>query len=772
MIQKLLLFLIMLLPLFGSAQLSDKDKEILRAELADRINDLRESKGLKRLIFSDTLREAAEFHSDYMAKYDKLGHDEKKSKYATPTKRVKAFKGKDFVTVGENVLYTKPQKFPLNKKQLTELADEMFTAWKNSPGHYANMIEPEYVYGDLGFKTNMKKQIVFATQVFGTRGYVVEGQLSKNDFGLMRAPADCDREYNNLSNIALNIGNAVRIEGSEVVLYFHDIEFFKRIVTNPKDGIAIDFVSRDQVACGKPNQLDLSPIYDGILLKPIYSRELFADNRAESDYRIITKVADVPESMQGVDYSASVILIRNGKACKYIYPAFVPGKSYDLRPITPNIKDEPAISYLNEGIVHSQRLNYDFKTNKVNAIKPPKIEKYDSRIYSIDINSFSSVEGDSVHNAYLHTSRADFIRKDLRSRLNAQDDLFKINAKENWELMNFQLNYFQQDSIALLSRDSLKSLLANRKNDTSLGDILPWDSLLFLQRESSATINYGGAYNELDSEETFEAFNFRTAVVFDKPGLANKAMYGMYNAHNYDPSILFESQVIAFIQRHPETVTNYAALLSHHYSVDPYSVTRFIHHWLDRANELDADARENLLHLYTLVGLHLLDNWDTSAERLSNVIHPLKVGRLMPKEVSEELTLNLNLTYIQYYGQINDGPHISEAFNFIADYFKARNLKPEDDVDLALFFNSWSMYDMTVDYLSAKFKKDQLNEDGLFVLAQTMNYTNYSDVSGTYIEVHKKTLASNPKRWCRWLNDDFQVKRNFEIKRIYCESCE
>jgi len=53
-----------------------------------------------------------------------------------------------------------------------------------------------------------------------------------------------------------------------------------------------------------------------------------------------------------------------------------------------------------------------------------------------------------------------------------------------------------------------------------------------------------------------------------------------------------------------------------------------------------------------------------------------------------------------------------------------------------------------------------------------MNFTNYSDESGVYLDVHQKALDINQTRWCKWLNDDFQVKRNFQIKRLYCESCD
>ncbi len=765
MTQKLLPYIFILIPIITFSQLTESETEKLRLELSTRINNLRISKGVKPLIFNDTLKKAAEFHSEYMADNDVLTHDEKPTKYSTPEKRVHAFDGKNFEYIGENVLFSTVQSFPLKKKDIPTLAEEMFTNWKNSPGHYANMTNPEYVYGDLGFKANMKKSVVFATHVFGKKGYEVQNQLSKNAFGLVKAPEDCEKEYEQFSNLVLNMGNDIKVEGNEVVLYYHDISYFNKLFFRQNDGVAIDLVSKDQLECGKPNQLDMSPIYDGIMLKPYYSNEMVAANRAESDYRVITKVADVPEHLRDKEFSPSLILIKNGKACKNIFPAHVPRDDYELRPFDPVIKDEPSVELVHEGIIYSQIVNYDFKTNITNAVSLPTLEKFNAKIHSVKIKSFSSVEGDSIHNAYLHNTRADYIKKHILSVLKISNDQLTIDAKENWAEMDFQFNYFGEGHLSDLTHDSIKSIIEKRELQ------LPWDSLLFSQRRSEAVINYSGIYNESENFESLAEFNLRTAVATGNGSLANKALYEMYLSKDYNPSILFEAQIIDFFKRDKTAVGNYAALLSYDFFFDPYMVSDFLHSWFNRSDQLHNDAKVNLLHLYTLVGSYLLDNWDVSAERLSNVIHPKKIERFNSKEIKPELALNLNLTFLHYYGQVNDGDNISKSFYYIADYFKNLNLKKEDDVDLTLFFNYWSMYDLTLEHLIPRFKKNELNEDGLFILATTMNFTNYKDNNGIYIDVTKKAIETNQKRWCDWINQDFQVKRNPEIKRLYCETC-
>lgn len=767
MTNKLILLLIILIPFFSSSQLSEKDKEILRQELSGMINNLRESKGLKPLLFNDTLKMAAEFHSEYMAKNDILSHEQRISKYRTPAKRVVSFNGEIFTTVGENVLYTTAQNLPRNKKDLFYLAEEMFNSWKNSPGHYANMIEPSYVYGDLGFKRDPKKNIIYATHVFGTKGYVVLNQLSENTFKLRKERNNCEKELAQFKHRIFNMGNNLEIIGNEIVLSYHSAKDFKEVFPGYRDGIAIDLISPEQLECGKPNQFDYSPIHDGILLEPVYSRELIKNNRAVGDYRMITKVGEIPEYLQGKEYSPSLIFIKNGQSCPSVYPVAVPYKDYDLLPVTPIVKDEPSVKLVKTGVKKSQTVIYDFERNNTNAIDYPEIKVHPETIHSIHIQTYSSVEGNVTHNTYLHNSRAQHIKNQIQSRLQVPSNKFIIDARENWDLMNFQLGYYQLDSLEILSRDSLRSYLSH-----PVDSVIAYDSLLLSQRKSVAIINYFSRYQPGENQETLGEFNLRTAVATQNTALANKALYEMYQSADYNSELLFEDHIIEFMKSNAKTVANYAALLSFHTSKNAYKTIQFIDVWRHKTNELDAASRHNLMHLYTLVGNELLSYWDVSSESLSNVIHPTKITRIKTPDYATELYLNQQLTFLQYYGQINDKEKRRASFDFISNYFKNSKLSQADDVKLALFFNMWSAYDYTIDYLVDHYKRDNLNEEGLFILSQTMHIMGFYEKPELYIEVNEKALKTNQALWCRLIKENSQVKRNLQIKRLYCEVCE
>ena len=157
-----------------------------------------------------------------------------------------------------------------------------------------------------------------------------------------------------------------------------------------------------------------------------------------------------------------------------------------MRPFSPKLKNPTNIKLKKNGIIESQEIVYGFQTNITTPIKYPPIEQKKHPIHAVEITSYSSVEGDENKNSILHNDRAETIKQHISSKLKVQPSKITIDAKENWGKMYFQLRYFLANDLADLSKDALKNILATDDNS------LPWDSLLFNQRKSIATIYYEG----------------------------------------------------------------------------------------------------------------------------------------------------------------------------------------------------------------------------------------------------------------------------------------
>lgn len=746
-------------------QLSEAEDNLMRDEVMRLINELRISLKLNPLSFQPKLQKAAQNHTDYLIQTKTLSHDQKNPFTKTPSDRVKNAGGTTFELVGENILKSKRIPKPFDETELKLHAKALFEQWKNSPPHYQNMINPSYTLADFSFKVQTTEGVFYGTTVFGKEGIQVKNQLSKDVFGLVPGTKICDTLHSRYMNVIRGMGDNTVFEDNNVILYFHDRSLFEKIFKHENDGIAVDLIHPNQFACGAENQLDFSPLYDGILLQPIFRDELFKNNEANSPYRVITKIGSHPGATNLEDYSTASFLIYKGQTCIYSYPVKIPARDYALKPLTPKREDPSNISLVDEGIVETEIIHYNFKTNITQPFTISKFSKPVGKFVSATIKSYSSVEGDSASNHQLHTNRANWIEDHLKKTLAIPENLIRTDAKENWELMRFQLNYFKMDELAKQSNDSLRKFIPVRPATVN------WDSLFLMQRLATATISYFGKYSLKAKTETKAFFSLRTAVISKNADLANKALYALYDEKKSSRPELFEDYILDYFINEPKCIVNYTALLTRYYLESPYECVRYIAHWVENSSQLTEEAKSNLIQLYAILADHFLNSWDVSAKHLSHVINPEKVSIILPKNPAEDLMLNAQMAFIQYYGQINDRKHIESCFGYINSYFSKHSLTPEDDVNLGLFYNNWTAYDLTVQHLVGKYRKKNINEDGLFLLANTMEVAREWVKAPEREAIHTLAIEKNKKRWCEFIDDNFQLKRDAGIKGLYCKKC-
>jgi uncharacterized protein YkwD len=133
------------------------------SEAAKRIilltNQFREQEKLARVAVNPELQKAAQYFADYMARTLRYGHT---ADGAEPDERAQKF-GYDYCIVAENIAYE------YNSAGFTtrELASEFFEAWKASPGHRKNMLDPDVIETGLAIAQGVDSGYFFAVQVFG-----------------------------------------------------------------------------------------------------------------------------------------------------------------------------------------------------------------------------------------------------------------------------------------------------------------------------------------------------------------------------------------------------------------------------------------------------------------------------------------------------------------------------------------------------------------------------------------------------------------------------
>lgn len=133
------------------------DLKLAEQRIFELSNQLRSEQNLTPLLPFVPLSEAARFHSRNMSKQGFFDHTDPQGRH--PKDRLlQLFPGLVISTIGENIAYN-------FANQEEELAQKIYQQWKNSPGHYRNMISKSYTHLGVGLSGESSK--IYATQVFG-----------------------------------------------------------------------------------------------------------------------------------------------------------------------------------------------------------------------------------------------------------------------------------------------------------------------------------------------------------------------------------------------------------------------------------------------------------------------------------------------------------------------------------------------------------------------------------------------------------------------------
>ena len=242
--------------------------------------------------------------------------------------------------------------------------------------------------------------------------------------------------------------------------------------------------------CGIPNAFDVSPIYDGVLGRPIYKEELLENNTAENPYKLITKVGDVPTHLMDKELVINIILIFDNCACEYVIPLKVNSKTIDLFPLIPKLSIPNNNRLTNKGILYSNEIEFEFDKNKITPRNNDYYSLYND-IHSIQIYSYSSVEGNESLNNKLHNERAKTIENFAKDSLQINIKPSLVLAKENWEKCMLQLAMENNDEILTKSKNEIRKYINN--------NVIEWNEYLYQQRVSKLVVNYQGELLNNDS---------------------------------------------------------------------------------------------------------------------------------------------------------------------------------------------------------------------------------------------------------------------------------
>ena len=135
--------------------------------IVDLVNQERSAVGLDPLLFNRQLDNAANRHTDRMTGADYMSH-QLPGEAGLGDRVTNA--GYEWRRVGENVAagYTTPE--------------AVVDAWMNSPGHRANILNPDFDHIGVGY-SNAPDNIPYDTDVYWTQAFAEEPNRNFGNFG-------------------------------------------------------------------------------------------------------------------------------------------------------------------------------------------------------------------------------------------------------------------------------------------------------------------------------------------------------------------------------------------------------------------------------------------------------------------------------------------------------------------------------------------------------------------------------------------------------------
>ncbi len=733
-----------------------------------KVNALRDSLGLQKLKSNAILIEAADDHSYYQKEIQQLTHFQKTFSKETPSERI-LYYGGNRTYVAENVASVPVARNEDKSLNLEKVADRLYTSWFHSPGHYANMIHPDMTLMGLAIQIGRDGN-VYGTQVFSSNEIRLPSVFKHSDFAWGVRPGELNCKDDSQVYETMFFANYVYAEGDDIYLFFHDLDFFRGVISGPNDGFAVDVVLREQLPCSKENQFHMSEVYDGEMQQPIYKYDLFRNNISTNPKKIRVKIGEVPKYLRGRQWDANIIIINDNILCDYSWPADVPSDIYPLLDVEAyyELGDETDFEPKQVYIDDSVHLKLRYLRSKQDFI--PEMQADYERFLTwsefaskVDVECYASVEGKLWFNERLLRAREDRAQEVLYQSGFYRD--VTIDGEENWEMMEEQIEHHNLKELKGLNRDQIKYRLKYHPSPI-------YDSLLFEQR-----VNH--IYASIDTLVSVTNFyEYQLTAQYDSTLSLmqlpwNKILYEDHIQADY-PAFRNVFDSLYMDQRYKTNLLNAASIDGANRGLDSAKVETFV-------EKVDVENPRQLFNYAYFLTNYWFQKHSTSHELagVAQTISPEELRALLHKiDVSQidtidlkRMEVNILVSGIHYYVNYNDWALKNQYFDEIAALVKSDFFTPEEAEGLALFCNHFHKFDQAVEILDPFHEQGLLSEDGLFILAKTSTLIRGDLEEEKYHAYMESAKKANQKRYCAWLDEFFQIQRDEHLKRDFCRTC-
>ncbi len=512
----LILFLLLASTDFLQAQsesndvnLAAPDKKRLEVSTYNAVNKLRLDKKLPILLWDEVLYRAAIDHAQYLIRESKISHFQTTKGKKTPAERVKIHGGSVYTITGENIvavtLGTQIDNKGINQSTVTyeAAAATMAALWKNSPGHYKNIISKSYNYTALAVSYDNRSQRLIAVQVFGYSSTPIKPEkLPDYSEHLLNLPvAELPyhlKKHNPKNQKAIDAFKEITMDRGYITGRYKTA---KKVFKGRRSGIVQEFIPLRQFDSSStefsmvPNRRNGLFELNGTLALPVYRRQLLKYSRKLEtptyyinikSFHFIKKPPFYfvyPLLPNSTETEFNLFLIKNKCLESFQSYSCVPSKLLE----TPFPELDLIIPFKYQPIPDKYRITYTYDTLKFKLyytsgqVMPDSTKQQEitntfntikGKITSVRIAAFASIEGSKESNDLLTKARMENFMNIVKPYLDTITIQLRLITQEQWKLFYKQLDGTRLEFLKKMQPDEIRKYVNEHTSDTLLTYLL------------------------------------------------------------------------------------------------------------------------------------------------------------------------------------------------------------------------------------------------------------------------------------------------------------
>ena len=743
--------------------------ELINEQIEKLINQYREEHHLPSLYRSNELDETAADQAKYLQGKTRIEHTQDNRRKQTVVDR-SIYYGGLYSEVKENIsifgIRSRQKIYPSEDR--VEIRNEVQVAaaamhqWLHQEEYKKNILGKHYFYFGsevIQSGNNLNIVVVFAGEPYELPGNS-KGRIPKQNINNPNKD-NCAEVWEKFNSIPQLFSDAFVVEGNEVYFRFHSLPIAESIFSNGADGIAVDVIYDEQFSCNEGNRLYPGEINDGFLMPTVKRNKILTSNEAEEEGRVNTKLGSLPSFYNPENCEINAVIIKNGTKC-----FTVPYNKYevlDLKALdipyqligkrieeSSKWKDTLKLSFSMKNDMDEILNEFRRVTNALNyQLDEIRIKRKASPIVDLSMDK-----------------KAEAIMQILESEY---PELWYVGVIDEvaWEeYFEFQKNSVYEietkDKDTLDIKNYLKETV---EEDSLLADFLNDLNVLEFEVFGTAEIKSGYTVEEkkdmfnhlLSVDKVEQALSIQRSLIEDD-GAYQTVLDGTIAQQNENLQLINNQIIAAALHGEKQFQGNpiYLAFLELYLISKEYPILNFNRHlslikyWAESGNTSG------------------IENWQKSFNLLKD-----------KEEISSELfaktTVNYALLAANYYYDKQDYLNRKKSFDLLIRTFNNTNFTDDEVLDIAKYFAFQDQFDRAITLLLPKVNADEVGENILYYFLQIAIYQKELVPKSKYFQLLEKAKALYPNTFCSFFGKEkrgIQALKDYEIKNLYCSTCE